>query len=100
MADCNMDGLKVWYDREGDILEVIFEDVPAMMEEIRDDIFERRTIDGRVIGFMVMNFSKHDREKLNLPFAVTVKALVSVYPTQIRPLESDEIASARRVKSA
>ncbi|MDQ7036904.1 MAG: DUF4926 domain-containing protein [Anaerolineae bacterium] len=27
-------------------------------------------------------------------------ALVSVYPSQVRPLESDEIASARRVKSA
>jgi hypothetical protein len=27
-------------------------------------------------------------------------ALVSVYPSQIRPLEADEIASARRVKPA
>ena len=27
-------------------------------------------------------------------------ALVSVYPSQIRQLESDEIASARRVRSA
>lgn len=69
-----MDSSKVWYDREGDILEVIFEDVPAMMEEINEDVFERRTADGRVVGFMVMNFSKHDREKLNLPLAVTVKA--------------------------
>jgi uncharacterized protein YuzE len=69
-----MDSLKVWYDREGDILEVIFEDAPAMMEEINDDVFERRTPDGRIVGFMVMNFSKHDREKLNLPLAVTVRA--------------------------
>ncbi len=69
-----MDSLKVWYDREGDILEVIFEDAPAMMEEIRDDVFERRTTDGRVVGFMVMNFSKHDRESLNLPLSVTVRA--------------------------
>jgi uncharacterized protein YuzE len=70
-----MDSLKVWYDREGDILEVIFEDFPAVMEEISDDVFERRTNDGRVVGFMVMNFSKHDREQLNLPLAVTVKAV-------------------------
>jgi len=69
-----MESLKVWYDREGDMLEVIFEDVPATMEEIDDDVFERRTTDGRVVGFMVMNFSKHDRDKLNLPIAVTVKA--------------------------
>ena len=66
--------LKVWYDREGDMLEVIFEDAPATMEEIDDDVFERRTTDGRVVGFMVMDFSKHDRDKLNLPIAVTVKA--------------------------
>jgi len=65
--------LKVWYDREGDILEVLFEDAPATFEEIREDVFERRTTDGRVIGFMVMNFSQHDRECLNLPLAVTVK---------------------------
>ena len=69
-----MDRLQVWYDREGAILEVIFEDAPAIMEEIHEDVFERRTPDGRVIGFMVMNFSTHDREKLNLPIAVTVKA--------------------------
>ncbi|MCB9457798.1 MAG: DUF2283 domain-containing protein [Anaerolineaceae bacterium] len=69
-----MDGLKAWYDREGDLLEVVFEDTPAVMEEINDDMFERRTTDGRVVGFMVMNFSKHDREKLMLPLTVTVKA--------------------------
>ncbi len=65
--------IKVWYDRDGDILEVLFEDAPAMLEEIRDDVFERRTIDGRVVGFMVMNFSQHDRENLNLPLVVTAK---------------------------
>lgn len=63
--------LAVWYDREGDMLEVIFEDVPAILEEIDEDMFERRTPDGRVVGFMVMNFSKHDRDKLTLPLAVT-----------------------------
>lgn len=65
--------IKVWYDRDGDILEVLFEDAPAMLEEIRDDVFERRTTDGRVVGFMVMNFSQHDRENLNLPLVVTAK---------------------------
>jgi uncharacterized protein YuzE len=63
--------LKVWYDREGDYLEVIFEDAPAVLEEISDDVFERRTPDGRVIGFAVFNFSKHDRDKLRLPLTVT-----------------------------
>jgi len=63
--------LKVWYDREGDILEVLFEDTPATLEEIAEDVFERRTPDGRVIGFVVLNFSRHDRETLALPLHVT-----------------------------
>lgn len=66
-----MASLNIWYDHEGDFLEVLFDDAPASLEEIEDDIFERRTPDGRVIGFAVFNFSKHDRDKLNLPLAVT-----------------------------
>ena len=66
-----MTDLMSWYDREGDYLEVLFEDAPAVLEEISDDVFERRTPDGRVIGFAVFNFSQHDRDKLRLPLTVT-----------------------------
>jgi uncharacterized protein YuzE len=66
-----MEAVKLWYDQEGDYLEVTFEDAPATLEEVSDDIFERRTVDGRVIGFVVFNVSKHDRDKLSLPLAVT-----------------------------
>lgn len=66
-----MAAVKVWYDREGDYLEVTFEDVPASMEEMDEDVFERRTADGRVVGFAIFNFGKHDRDKLTLPLAVT-----------------------------
>jgi uncharacterized protein YuzE len=63
--------MKVWYDHEGDFLEVIFEDAPAALEEVEDDVFERRTPDGRIVGFAVLNFSKHDRDNLTLPLAIT-----------------------------
>ena len=66
-----MAGVKVWYDREGDYLEVIFEDAAAALEEVDTDVFERRTPDGRVVGFAVLNFSRHDRDRLTLPLAVT-----------------------------
>lgn len=66
-------GMKVWYDREGDLLEVVFEDAPAHLEEIEDDIFERRSKDGRVVGITILNFSKHDRDDLKLPITVTVE---------------------------
>ncbi|MBX3066982.1 MAG: DUF2283 domain-containing protein [Anaerolineae bacterium] len=52
---------------------MIFEDAPAYLEEIEDDIFERRTNDGRVIGVTILNFSQHDRDKLQLPLAVTAQ---------------------------
>lgn len=64
--------MKVWYDQQGDLLEVLFEDAPATLEEIEDDVFERRTVDGRVVGFAVMNFSKHDQAKLSIPLEVKV----------------------------
>ncbi|MBN1200289.1 MAG: DUF2283 domain-containing protein [Anaerolineae bacterium] len=69
--------VKVWYDREGDFLEMIFEDAPATLEEVADDVFERRTPDGRVIGFAVFNFSKHNLETVSLPFAVVATSSVS-----------------------
>ncbi len=69
-----MAAIKVWYDREGDYLEVIFEDAPASLEEIADDIFERRTPDGRVVGFAVFNFSQHDRDRLTVPLTATLMA--------------------------
>ena len=69
-----MAGMKIWYDREGDYLEVLFEDAPAAMEEIADDVFERRTPEGRVVGFAVFNFSQHDRNQLTLPLSVKAVA--------------------------
>ncbi len=69
-----MAAVKVWYDREGDFLEIVFEDAPGFLEEIEDDIFERRTTDGQIVGFAVMNFSHHDRDKLRLPFALTASS--------------------------
>ena len=66
-----MEALRVWYDHEGDYLEILFEDAPAVMEEIEDDVFERRTPDGRVVGIAVFNVSKHDRAHLTVPLKVT-----------------------------
>ena len=66
-----MSELTLWYDRAGDTLEVIFDDAPAYMEELSEDIFERRTPEGRIVGFTVLNFSKHDRDRLTLPLTIT-----------------------------
>lgn len=65
-----MSGVKLCYDHEGDYLEIIFEDAAASMEEVSEDVFERRTPDGRVVGIAVFNLSKHNT--LTLPLKVTV----------------------------
>lgn len=68
-----MSPLTIWYDRQGDYLEVLFEDAPATLEEVEDDVFERRTPDGRVVGFAVFNVSKHDRDSIALPLSVSAQ---------------------------
>lgn len=67
--------VRVWYDQVGDFLEMIFDDAPATLEEVSDDVFERRTPDGRVIGFAIFNFSKHDRQAINLPLAIHAESI-------------------------
>ncbi|MEM6430668.1 MAG: DUF2283 domain-containing protein [Deinococcota bacterium] len=59
-------------DPRRDLLEVLFKDTEATLEEVKDDVFEQRTKDGRVVGFIVMNFSKHDQDKLIPPFEIKV----------------------------
>lgn len=66
-----MAAMKVWYDREGDYLEVLFEDAPATLEELDEDVFERRTPDGRIVGFAIFNFTKREQHEVVLPLSVT-----------------------------
>lgn len=51
--------IKVWYDPEGDYLEVLFSEAPGYMRETDDDaLLERVDENGQVIGFSIMNVSR------------------------------------------
>ena len=51
--------VKIWYDREGDFLEVIFSEAPGYMRETANDaVMERVDREGKVIGFTVMRVSR------------------------------------------
>jgi hypothetical protein len=64
--------VKIWYDREGDYFEITFEDAYGTMEETEEEgVLERRTPDGRVIGFGILGFSRYNLSILRLPFAIT-----------------------------
>jgi hypothetical protein len=60
----------VWYDREGDFLEVIFEKKEGYFRETENDqVMEKVDNDGNVIGFHVLKVSL-----LNQPLDVELSA--------------------------
>ena len=65
-----MGKVKVWYDKEGDFLEVTFREGKGYMKDIGDDIFERVDEGGKVIGFAIFNFSKRDQKAVEVPLEV------------------------------
>jgi uncharacterized protein YuzE len=57
------DKLKLWFDPEGDYLEVTFSDVPGYMRETNSDaVLQRVDERGRVIGFSVLGVSKFQKD--------------------------------------
>jgi hypothetical protein len=56
--------VKIWYDKEGDFLEVLFSDKPGYMRETDNDaIMERVDQDGNLLGFSVLAVSRLSSEK-------------------------------------
>jgi uncharacterized protein YuzE len=55
---CAMEKVKVWYDPEGDYLEVMFEKKEGYFKETESDqIMEKVDMDGNVIGFSILKVS-------------------------------------------
>ena len=51
--------ISVWFDREGDFLEVMFERKAGIFRETTDErVMEKVDPDGNVIGFSIANVSK------------------------------------------
>lgn len=50
--------VKIWYDQEGDYLEVIFDDKPGFFRETQSDqVMEKVDEEGNVLGFSVLRVS-------------------------------------------
>jgi len=58
-----MGKLKIWYDEEGDILEIGYGDKKGYMKDLGDDLWERIEEDGRVTGILILGFKKRAKEK-------------------------------------
>ncbi len=51
--------VKLWYDPEGDYLEVIFEQREGYFRETENDqVMEKVDQEGNILGFSVLNVSK------------------------------------------
>jgi hypothetical protein len=64
-----MGQLSVWYDEEGDYLELTRDEETGVFVDLGDGVFERVTEDGETIGFAVLNVSS--RKGRERPFDVT-----------------------------
>ncbi|MBM2816043.1 MAG: hypothetical protein HW421_2805 [Ignavibacteria bacterium] len=51
--------LKIWYDKEGDFLEVLLSDAPGyMIETENDNVLQRVDESGNIIGYSFIGISK------------------------------------------
>lgn len=56
--------VKVWFDAEGDFLEVRFSDAPGYMRETpHDALMERVDEHGNVLGFSILGVSRFRKER-------------------------------------
>lgn len=56
--------VKIWFDSEGDFLEVLFSDQAGFMRETSNDaVMERVDDDGNILGFTVMQVSRLAKDK-------------------------------------
>jgi hypothetical protein len=56
--------VKVWFDAEGDFLEVLFSDKAGYMRETENDaVMERVDLEGNILGFSIMRVSYMARNK-------------------------------------
>ena len=58
------DRVKVWFDPEGDFLEVQFADAPGYMRETANEaVMERVDERGHIIGFSILGVSRFRKDR-------------------------------------
>lgn len=66
----------IWFDEEGDVLEIITDSSKkGYYKDIEDDIWERVDEKGKSIGFLILNFRKRfeSKKSIELPFEMIMK---------------------------
>jgi Protein of unknown function (DUF2283). len=66
--------IRVWYDKEGDYLEVIFERKEGYFKETENDaVMEKVDEDGNILGFSILKVSALKEQK---PLSISLKSQV------------------------
>ena len=59
--------VKLWYDKQGDYLEVIFDKKAGFFRQTKNDaVMEKIDDKGNILGFSVMNISKLTKKPLQV----------------------------------
>jgi uncharacterized protein YuzE len=59
--------VKIWYDPEGDYLEVIFDQRPGYFHETENDqVMEKIDAEGNILGFSVLKVSALSKKPLEV----------------------------------
>jgi len=67
--------IKVWYDKEGDYLEVMFERKAGYFKETENDaVMEKVDNQGNIIGFSILKISALKEQK---PLSISLKSLAA-----------------------
>jgi uncharacterized protein YuzE len=67
--------IRVWYDKEGDYLEVLFEKRAGYFKETENDaVMEKVDKEGNIIGFSILKVSSLQKQK---PISIGLKKYVA-----------------------
>jgi uncharacterized protein YuzE len=67
--------INVWYDTEGDYLEVMFERKAGYFKETENDaVMEKVDNEGNIIGFSILKISALKEQK---PLSISLKSLAA-----------------------
>ncbi|WP_456473985.1 DUF2283 domain-containing protein [Candidatus Pyrohabitans sp.] len=70
-----MEKMKIWFDEEGDLLEIGFGKKKGYFRDVGNDIWER-VEEGVVKGIIILNFKKRTKGKkaeIELPLKITLE---------------------------
>ena len=65
------EGIRIWYDKEGDFLEIMFARSPGYFRETKTDhVMEKIDMKGKVVGYQIMGLRRVKR-----PMNIKLQAL-------------------------